>query len=300
MISSPFRRAFKSPTRGFVLLDLLVLIFVILLLVGTRIPAISNAREKVQITIDQNNFRQILRASALYNAENNDYMAHPTWGTDLTGPDGWAYLTSNKTRPIPGAIFSVPGSCAGRDVNSLQFTNQVAYFKVGQVTQYVPDVRTTWCPKDVATRGSALKLRQLWLGRPVKVTSYCWNGTIGGYVGYKAPSHGNGLKGLTFKVSDFRSTDWLMWEQNESDEFNFSDAGDSPQSVEVFSYRHSGLKQWWQVLVTRVPRDLPGSVIGGTADGSVPLLNWPKAYDLLFKRRNPPDILLNGPFFRPN
>jgi type II secretory pathway pseudopilin PulG len=298
MISSHFKHVPRSQAGGFVLLDLLVLVVVILLLVGTRIPSVSRSREKVQITIDQNNFRQILRASALYNADNSDYMAHPTWGSDLTGPDGWAYLTSNQTRPVPGAIWNVNRSSAGRDVNSPQFTNQVAYFKVGQVTQYVPDLRTTWCPKDVATRGSG-RLRQLWLDRPMKVTSYCWNGTIGGYVGYTAPSNG-GLNGSTFKVSDFLSTDWLMWEQNEGSGFLFNDAGNNPLTAgEVFSLRHTGLSQWW-LVGWPMPRDLPGSVIGGTADGSTPLLNWPKAHDLLFKRRNRPgpDILLNGPFFR--
>src|SRR5688572_26486174 len=165
---------------GFVLHELLMVTVVLGLLGTIFVTALTNARERSHVAVDLKNIRQILVASALYATENNDHLAHPTWGSDLTGPDGWAYRTSNRGRQVAGAFSGTPGSCAGRDVDSPQFTNQLAYFRAAQVTQYLPDVRAAWCPKDVATRGFGV-LRSLWLGRPVKITSYTWNGTIGGY-----------------------------------------------------------------------------------------------------------------------
>src|SRR5262245_23414207 len=128
----------RPPANGFALIELVIIVAVLALLVFMRLHRLSGSREQVYIAVDLANIRQILRASALYNLENDDYMAHPTWGSSLSGPDGWAYLTSNRNREVPGALQSTPGDCAGRDVNSSQFTNQLAYFKVGQVTQYLP------------------------------------------------------------------------------------------------------------------------------------------------------------------
>jgi len=135
--------------RAFMLIELLVLITVLALLVFTQMARLSEAREKLFVTIDLNNMRQILRASALYNADHDDQMAHPTWGSDLTSPDGWAYLTSTKNESVPGALQPTPGSCTGRSITSKQFTNQLAFFKAGQVTRYYrtwkpPGVPRTW------------------------------------------------------------------------------------------------------------------------------------------------------------
>ena len=224
-----------SSRRGFALIELLCLILIAGLLAGILGGYASRLRDKAFVLTDINNFRQILRASALYNTENDDRMAHPTWGGDLTGPDGWAYLTSGLNRVVPGALTRSPSSCAGVDTNSPQFTNQLAYFKVGQVTRYLDEVRTAWCPKDSATRGSG-GLRTRWLARPVKVTSYTWNGSIGGYDGN--PSD---LNGRTYKVSDFRPGDYQMWEADDTDSFNFIDAASNPYNgTELSTRRHAG------------------------------------------------------------
>jgi len=196
------RRAATS-SSAFLLVDLMVILALLAIFIGLWSKALANAREQAYITIDLSNVRQIGRASAIYSFENDGHLAHPTWGSDLTGPDGWAYLTSQRNRPVPGPLQSTPGSCTGFDVNSKKFTNQLAFFKMGQVSQYLPSVETAWCPKDVATRRSGT-LRQLWLGRAVKVTSYCWNASIGGYTGPKRQE----LLGRTYKVSQFLPTDW--------------------------------------------------------------------------------------------
>ena len=276
---------------AFALGELLVVLVVVGMLVSLWGASMNRVREKTLVTIDLANLRQILNASAIYSSDNSGYMAHPTWGSDLTGPDGWAYITSNNGR-LPG-YPNVPPSCAGRDVNSAQFTNQLAFFRKGQVTQYLEDgVKTTWCPKDVAyrERRHGFRASQLWLGRAVKVTSYGWNGTVIG--------SGRLPAGKTYKVSDFRATDWQMWELDDSDAFNFSDAAVNPESplVGLMSRRHSGQRDWLSTI--SVSRRLPGGGVVGTFGGAAEYVRWSKVWDLANRKIAAPNEILNGPEFR--
>jgi hypothetical protein len=166
--------------------------------------------------------------------------------------------------------------------------------KVGQVGSYMQDYHTMWCPKDVATRGSG-RLKTLWLGRPVKVTSYCWNGTIGNYVG---PKMNLIPAGKTFKTTDFLPTDWQMWEQNESDPFFFNDAGNNPESIgETISLRHSGAVDWIDLPITTA-KTLPGGAVVGTFGGTASLIKWKVCHDEVNKLVPAPNDILNGPGYK--
>lgn len=294
--SAPISRWAKN---AFTLIELLVVIAIIAILASMLLPALSKAKDKAQMTIDLNNVKQIGLGSQMYSTENNDYLAHPTWGSGAGDPDGWAYLTSTKNKAVPGASVTTLPSCVGKDVNTKEFTNQVAFFKASQVGQYLGDVKTAWCPKDVATRKSSAKLRSNWLGRNIKVTSYCWNGSIGGYVGPKTRA----LNGRTYKTSDFLPTDWQFWEQNEispagaADGFMFNDAGNNPETLgETLSLRHSGTPNWDRVNVSQ--RNLGGGAVVGTFSGTAQFVKWPRCWDLINRKVGIPNELLNGPGYK--
>lgn len=286
----------KRRRWAFTRIDLIVIIGMIALLASLLLPQNRTSRSQSQMVVDLNNVRQVLVASQIYASENSDMLAHPTWGTD--GPDGWAYATQSHGL-IPGGP-TTPPSCAGQDVNSTAFSNQVAFFKIGQLGPYLNDYHTLWCPKDVATRQRP-RLRSLWLQRPVKVTSYCWNATIGGYVGNTGTAPPSGR---AYKLADFHPTDWQMWEPNENEPFNFNDAAVNPENAsEGFSLRHLNISDSWYNLPasfstnTQITTQIGGCLIG-TFGGSAQLVKWARCWPLIGTRTRPPNEILNGPRYK--
>ncbi|HUL51510.1 MAG TPA: type II secretion system protein [Candidatus Nitrosotalea sp.] len=295
----------KRSSRAFTLIELLVVIAIIAILAGLLLPSLARAKDSAQKTVDINNGKQILLASHLYSSDNSDLLAYPTWGSDLGGADGWAYATKNNGR-IPGGPPSA-ASAAGADVDTPKFSNQVLFFKIGQLGPILGDYHVMWCPKDVATRHTGnpkqglpnASLAFLWIQRPVKVTSYCWSGAISGYGGGGVIA-GRTLtpEGRTYKVTNFLPMDWQFWEQNEGDPFFFNDAGNNEETIgETISLRHAGIEKWWLQPITSTKR-LKGGAVVGMFDGHGEMVPWIRCHDLVTGKIPAPNDILCGPAYR--
>lgn len=242
--------------KGFTLIELLVVIAIIAILAGMLLPALGKAKERAQMALDLSNNKQVGIAAHMYASDHNDYLPHPGWGSIWSdpGPDNWCYATYIQGL---GRIPSARGT--------MNYSNQIPFFKAGQLGVYLDDHKVLLCPKDVAE--SQGRKRQLYINRGVKLTSYTWNGAVASYS--TGPSH---------KVSAFRPGAILMWETDEyggcpSDcGFYFNDPGNFP--YEGISQRHGG----GQPYATDV--DVKGAASVLRIDGSTMNLKYKEFYDM--------------------
>lgn len=95
-------------SKGFTLVELLVVMAVIAILAGFLVPALGRSREQARRTNCMNNLKQIGLAISMYRLDNND--AYPSSLNDLYAADGSKYIDNID-------IFICPSSGNGTPAN---------------------------------------------------------------------------------------------------------------------------------------------------------------------------------------
>jgi prepilin-type N-terminal cleavage/methylation domain-containing protein/prepilin-type processing-associated H-X9-DG protein len=120
------RRQFRRTTRGFTLVELLVVISVIVLLIALMLPTLGRARSAAHQTICMHNLRQIGMGHAVYQVNEREYIPGPNtsgynWNATFANQrSSYPIMPDDWYSPIFGSSLALPAS---RNERLLAITN---------------------------------------------------------------------------------------------------------------------------------------------------------------------------------